>query len=116
MLIVFSVLAICENSVSAARWRSIEVYNNTGYTIYSLYVTAREQRNWGKDLLGNSKLYNGGHTSFSYDADYQYYEIKVVLNDGTEKTWTDDAALNFYNSTMLIFTSGRDGRFNARVD
>ena len=105
-----------ENIAEAANWRSMEVYNNTGYTIERLYITAREQRNWGQDLLGNRLLYNGGRDSFNYDANYQYYEIKIVFSNGDTREWTGDAALNFRGSTMIVFSPAGNGRFRAKVD
>lgn len=104
------------DTASAANWRSMEVYNNTGYTIRELYITAREQRDWGQDLLGSNVLYNGGRTSMSYDANYQYYEIKIVLSDGSTHQWRGDSALNFYGSTMLVLSNNGDGTFRAKVD
>ncbi len=104
------------DTAEAANWRNMEVYNNTGYTIQRLYITAREQRNWGDDLLGNRVLYNGGHDSFRYSADYQYYEIKIVFSDGSTREWTDDHALNFRGSTMIVFSYAGNGQFRAKVD
>ena len=110
------IVTATQSSVMAANWRNMEVYNNTGYTIQRLYITAKEQRNWGEDLLGSSVLYNGGHTSFRYDANYQYYELRIIFSNGSEYTWTGDRALNFYRSTMIVFSNNGNGTFRAKVD
>ena len=119
ILLVLTVLLVIggqTNTVEAADWRTIEVYNNTGYTIQKLYVTAKEQRNWGQDLLQDRVLYNGGRDSFNYDANYQFYEIKIVFSNGDTREWTGDSALNFRGSTMLVFSPSGNGRFKAKVD
>ncbi|MBQ3451995.1 MAG: hypothetical protein IJL12_03545 [Selenomonadaceae bacterium] len=94
----------------------MEVYNNTGQTIIKLQISAREQETWGDNLLGNGILPNGGNTSFSYDANYQYYEVRIIFAGGSEITWRKDKALNFYGSTMIVFSSNGDGTFRAKVD
>lgn len=109
-------VTVIQSEAFAANWRNMEVYNNTGYTINKLHITAREQPNWGPDLLGDYVLYNGGHTSFSYDADYQYYEIRIIFSNGSEHKWTGSQALNFYGSTMIVFSNDGNGTFKAKVD
>ena len=115
VLAAFLVTAV-QSSAFAANWRNMEVYNNTGYTIQRLYITAREQRNWGDDLLGSNVLYNGGRSTFRYDANYQYYELRVVFSDGSVREWTGDSALNFRGSTMLVLSPSSNGKFRAKVD
>ena len=105
-----------DSKVSAASWRNMEIYNNTGYTIHRLYISARGNSSWGNDLLGDDVLYNGGVHSIRYDANYQYYELMVVLADGSKREWRGDHALNFKGSTMLVFSDNGDGSFRAKVD
>lgn len=115
VLAAFLVAAV-QSSAIAAVWRDMEVFNNTGYTISRLYVSPRGNPDWGNDLLGSNYLYNGGHSTFRYDANAQYYEICVFLKDGTKILWTGEKALNFYNSTMLVFYVNSRGNINAKVD
>jgi hypothetical protein len=51
-------------ALSAQNLPSIEIVNNTGYTIYFLYVSPSESDKWGDDILGEKSLGDG--ETFSY--------------------------------------------------
>ncbi len=116
ILLTTLLVIACTVTTFAAYWRDMEVYNNTGYAIHRLYISARGNPNWGSDLLGDRILYNGGSHSIRYDANYQYYELKIVFADGSKREWTGDHALNFSGSTMLVFSPSGNGQFKAKVD
>jgi len=68
---------------------SITIVNNTGYTIYYLYVSPTTSSSWGNDMLGTQVLRSGNQISVTLP--YQIstvsrYDIKVVDLDGDSYT------------------------------
>ncbi|HLI95434.1 MAG TPA: hypothetical protein VKT72_05010 [Candidatus Baltobacteraceae bacterium] len=70
----------------AADQRDFTVYNETSFTIDSLYVSPHSSDNWEEDVLGNDVLEPGHHVKimFSDDLGYCYYDIKAIYSDGTD--------------------------------
>jgi len=83
---------------------SITIVNNTGYTIWYIYLSSTASSSWGNDMLGSSVLMNGN----SYTVNLPYalnavnrYDIKVVDSDGDSYTkWNVTVAAN----SRIVFT------------
>lgn len=69
---------------------TIEILNNTGYTIYHLYMTPATSTDWGDDLLGVFEIIQDGQ---KYDtgiaSDSTLYDIRLVDSDGDSYTQWD---------------------------
>ena len=69
---------------------TIKIVNNTGYTIYHLYVSPATSSSWGDDLLGFFGIIEDGE---EYDteipADATLYDIRLVDSDGDSYTQWD---------------------------
>ena len=82
---------------------SIRIVNNTGYTIYKIYVSPAENDNWGEDILGDDILENG--KTFTCQLRFplskvNVYDIGVEDEDGDayikwEVTVTNNAQIVF---------------------
>ena len=73
--------------ISAQELPSVTIVNNTGYTIYYMYVSPSSDDNWGSDCLGDAVLYDG--SSFKVKLPYRLnqencYDIKLVDEDDDE--------------------------------
>ncbi|HOB91136.1 MAG TPA: hypothetical protein PKM68_04080 [Bacillota bacterium] len=81
---------------------TIKIVNNTGYTIYHLYVSPATSSSWGDDLLGFFGIIEDGE---EYDtgipADATLYNIRLVDSDGDSYTqWDVDVS----RSSTVQFT------------
>ena len=88
--------------ISAQELPTITIINNTGYTIYYMYVSPSSDDNWGKDCLGDSVLYDSG--SFTVKLPYRLnqenrYDIKLVDEDDDAYTKMN-ILLNRQNNTV----------------
>jgi len=75
----------------------VDITNQTGYTIYYVYVSNENDEYWGDDMLGDDYLYDGdtkrvylsGHPSSVFDImvedeegdTYSFYSVDVELTD-----------------------------------
>lgn len=79
---------------------SLRVVNNSGTTIYYLYVSPSSSELWGNDQLGSSVISSGSSFTVNnipagtYDfratnsSGYNVYEIGYYMGPGTSHTWT----------------------------
>ena len=79
--ILVSMLLVTAVSAEAVTARII---NNTGYTIYYLYVSRSDSGDWGPDRLGSSVLNSG--EDFRVDVQPGLYDIRLVDSDGDSYT------------------------------
>jgi len=94
--------------LSAQSMPSIRIVNNTGYTIYQIYVSPSEDDEWGDDILGDEILENG--KTFTYRLRFplnrvSVYDIGVIDEDGDdyikwEVTVTNNASIVFTTEDM----------------
>lgn len=63
----------------------VTIVNNTGFTVYYVYISQTASQNWGTDTLGSSVLSNGSSTSVRLPYPLNVvnrYDIKLVDKDG----------------------------------
>jgi len=89
----------------------LEIVNETGQPIISLYAVPMQKKDWGNDLVGSGIMNQGDHRSINYDSSYARYKIKVEFADGASFTVKDVDLLNTWRLSIM-----RDGTFskNAR--
>ncbi len=66
----------------------VDVTNNTGYTIYYLYVSPKSSDNWEEDVLGDDVLLNGSTqrvTLRGYSS--PIFDVKLEDSEGNTYTW-----------------------------
>ena len=100
-----------QSSVLAGITEPLEIVNETGKTIISLYVVPVQKKDWGNDLVGSGVMNQGDRRSIHYDSSYAQYKIKVEFVDGTTITRKDINLLDTWRLSIM-----RDGTFsrNAR--
>jgi hypothetical protein len=57
------------------------IYNNTGYTVWYIYMSPSSSSNWGSDWLGSDILRSGDLTYFGLPSGGSW-DIKLVDSDG----------------------------------
>lgn len=72
----------------------LEIVNETGQPIMSLYVVPVQKSGWGNDLVGSGVMNQGDRRAITYDSDFALYKIKVEFADGTSFTRKDIDLLN----------------------
>jgi len=89
----------------------LEIVNETGQPIVSLYAVPIQKNGWGNDLVGSSVMNQGDRRSITYDSSFARYKIKVEFADGTSFTRKDIDLLNVWRLGIMS-----DGSFttNAR--
>ena len=83
------------HSVSALAFNGyVEVTNNTGYTIYYLYVSNTSSGEWEEDVLGSDVLSDGETVRVNVkQAESEYFDIRAVDEDDDSYTlWNVDIA------------------------
>lgn len=82
---VFLMLAI-QSSTFAGIIEPLEIVNETGKTIMSLYFVPVQKKSWGNDLVGSGVMNQGDRRSIHYDTEYMRYKFKIEFADGTTLT------------------------------
>ena len=91
-------------AISAQNLPSITIVNNTGYSIYNLYVSPTVSDEWGEEILGDAILENG--QSFSYQlpqplSEISMYDIAVEDEDlDVYFKWR----ITIINNARIVFT------------
>ncbi len=89
----------------------LEIVNETGQPIISLYVVPVQKNGWGNDLVGSGIMNQGDRRTINYDSDFANYKIRVEFADGSSFTRKDIDLIDVWRLGIR-----RDGTFdkNAR--
>lgn len=83
---------------------SIKIVNNTGYSIYYIYVSPEENDEWGEELLGEDILENGQSFTVRLPqplTQTKVYDIGVEDEDGDVYfKWK----VTLTNNAQIVFT------------
>jgi hypothetical protein len=100
-------IVTAQSSASAEIAEPLEIVNETGKPIISLYFVPMQKKGWGNDLVGSGVMNQGDKLSIHYDLSFHIYKIKVEFADGTEFTRRDVDLLNTWRLSIE-----RDGSFS----
>jgi hypothetical protein len=100
-------IVTAQSSASAEIAEPLEIVNETGKPIISLYFVPMQKKSWGNDLVGSGVMNQGDRRSINYDLSFHIYKIKVEFADGTEFTRRDVDLLNTWRLSIE-----RDGSFS----
>jgi len=90
LLVTVSAGIMLQNSGMAAS-QDFSFENDSGYTIYHLYVSPHALSRWGSDVLGQGVL-GSEESTFVYwntEQDYALYDIRVDYSNGTHYDFTE---------------------------
>ena len=83
LLLTAFIVAAAQNSAFAGITEPLEIVNETGKPIMSLFAVPMQKQGWGNDLVGSGVMNQGDRRSIHYDTEYAVYKIKVKFADGT---------------------------------
>ena len=90
-LLAASAFLCLAGAAANAADQDFTLYNNTGYTVDKVYVSAVGKTTWGKDILGEGQLEDGNkvNITFSNGTTACNFDLKVVYTDDDTATWSD---------------------------
>lgn len=77
------------STFAAGLTEPLELVNETGETIMSLYFVPVQKKSWGNDLVGSGVMNQGDRRAIHYDSAFTRYKIKIEFADGTTVTRKD---------------------------
>ena len=86
MILAAFIVAAAQSATFAGITEPLEIVNETGETIMSLYVVPVQKSNWGNDLVGSGVMNQGDRRTINYDTQFARYKIKVEFADGSSFT------------------------------
>ena len=103
-LVAAAALALVATQAAFADPRDFTFENNSGSTIYHLYVSPSNSAYWGSDVLGRDTLGPGEAERIRFNpnvGDTCFYDILVVTADGrqTQKAHENLCAINVEHYT-----------------
>ena len=87
--IILRFLIFFAGFLSAQELPNVTIVNNTGYTIYELYISQTTNDNWEKDVLGEDILSNGQSFNVKLSSPLSVanrYDIQLIDEDGDSYT------------------------------
>ena len=109
VLAAFLVAAI-QTPTFAEITEPLEIVNETGETIMSLYAVPIQKNGWGNDLVGSGVMNQSDKRSINYDAAYRIYKIKVEFADGSSFTCKNVDLLDVWRLSLK-----RDGSYDTNT-
>lgn len=111
LLAAFMFAAVQSPTFAAGVTEPLELVNETGKPIISLYFVPVQKNGWGNDLVGSGVMNQGDRRSINYDSAFATYKIKVEFADGKTITVKSVDLLNVWR--LAIMSDGTFSR-NAR--
>ena len=96
----FLLTALTGGTANAQQNADFILANNTGLTVYSLYISPTGVEDWGPDRLGDGTIASGQSRAFRPRNGGCMYRIRVTLENGYEKQWDDVNLCNLSTLTL----------------
>ena len=100
-------VVIVQVTAFAANTERLEIINDTGQFIESLYIAPAGNTSWGKDFAAETPFDAYEKKILKYNPAVRYYKIKFTLWGGQEVIWEGDKRLDFAGAWRLILYSGK---------
>ena len=101
-------VAAAQVTTFAANTERLEIINDTGQLIESLYIAPAGNMSWGKDLVKEFPFDAYQKKILKYNPAVRYFKIKMTLWGGQEVIWEGDDKLDFSQAWRLILYSGKN--------
>lgn len=114
-MLLAALIVASAQSPALALPEPLEIVNETGQPIISLYIVPVQKKSWGNDLVGSGIMNQGDRRSIIYDSEFALYKIKVEFADGMSFTRKDVDLLNTwrlgicYDGTNFVFDRNARG-------
>ena len=110
MILAAFIVAAAQSATFAGITEPLEIVNETGETIMSLYFVPMQKNGWGNDLVGNGVMNQGDRRSINYDTQFARYKVKVEFADGSSFVRRDIDLIDVWRLGIR-----RDGSFDKNV-
>lgn len=100
-------VAALQSVACAKNSEQLEILNDTGQVIESLYIAPVGNTNWGKDFAKDSPFEVFQKKIIKYNPAIRYFKLKMTLDDGREIIWADDKKIDFTRAQRIILYSGK---------
>ena len=101
-------VAALQTSTFAENTERLEIINDTGQIIESLYITPNGNTNWGRDFAAEYPFDAYQKKIIKYNPAIRYFKIKMTLWDGREIVWADASKIDFSRAWRIILYSGKN--------
>ena len=98
------IVAVAQTPTFAGITEPLELVNETGQPIMSLYFVPAQKKSWGNDLVGSGVMNRGDRRSINYDSEFTRYKLRIEFADGKTVTNNDIDVLNVWRLSI-----NRDG-------
>lgn len=103
-----TVIVVALQSVACAEnSEQLEILNDTGQVIESLYIAPVGNTNWGKDFAAVVPFEVFQKKIIKYNPAIRYFKLKMTLEDGREIIWADDKKIDFARAHKIILYRGK---------
>lgn len=100
-------VAALQSVACAENSEQVEILNDTGRVIESLFIAPIGNISWGKDFAAEAPFEVFQRKIIKYNPAIRYYKLKLILDDGREFTWQDDKRIDFAGAKKIILYSGK---------
>jgi len=81
----------------------ILIHNETGFTLFELYISDSGTNDWEEDILGSNVLSDEEAIRITVHGSYDEFDLKAVAEDGSSASWY---GLPGYASDITIYADG----------
>lgn len=106
-LLATVIVAALQSIACAENSEQLEILNDTGQVIESLYIAPVGNTNWGKDFAKESPFEVFQKKIIKYNPAIRYFKLKMTLEDGREIIWEGDKKIDFTRAQRIILYSGK---------
>lgn len=109
-IFVLTVALMLAASVPALAYtQNFVIVNNTGSTVYNLYVSPVNSDNWEEDVLGDSGvIMPGASTTINFSGrNERYWDLRLVFDNGADLYWEN---IDLFSVSKITINS--DGTAN----
>ena len=100
LLTAFIFAAVHSTTFAAGLTEPLEIVNETGQPILSLYAVPVQKVGWGNDLVGHGVMNQGDKRSIHYDTAFARYKVKVEFENGSTLTFPDIDLINVWRLSI----------------
>lgn len=102
LLLAAFLVAMIQTPTLAGITEPLEIVNETGKPILSLYAVPIQKKGWGNDLVGSGVINQGDRRSIHYDSEYMHYKFKIEFADGKKIILKDVDLLDTWRISLKL--------------
>lgn len=100
-------IAAVQSSACAENTEELELLNDTGQFITSMFIAPVGNTNWGTDFAATAPFEARQKRILKYNPAIRYYKLKLIFDDGREIVWEGDKKIDFSRAWRMILYYGK---------